>query len=151
LQWRTLPQGSCSPSDLFIGDPVLGPLPISEGPQNCAPGKIQERDNGRSNGSQGCHGRRHPDGDFLWIAQRDLFRHKLADHQGEVSNDGNDKPDAEQRKQAVEKDQRDDDRQFDVTSSGKVRLRGQSGCAADIVRGSRSSGAFTRLAYRPCH
>jgi hypothetical protein len=32
---------------------------------------------------------------FLWIAQRDLFRHKLADHQGEVSNDGNDKPDAE--------------------------------------------------------
>jgi signal transduction histidine kinase len=23
LQWRTLPQGSCSPSDLFIGDPVL--------------------------------------------------------------------------------------------------------------------------------
>jgi hypothetical protein len=50
---------------------------------------------GGRNRGHGCHGRRHSDGDFFRIAQRSLFRHKLADHQRKVSNDGNDKANAD--------------------------------------------------------
>jgi hypothetical protein len=64
-------------------------------PQNCAPGHIQERDGGGRNAGHACHGRRHADGDFFQIAQRNLFRHKLFDRQAKVSNDGNDKANAD--------------------------------------------------------
>jgi hypothetical protein len=67
--------------DLFIRDAMLGLRLISECPQNRAPGNIQERDNGGSDPCHGCHGRRHSDGDFFRIAQRDLLRHEFPDHQ----------------------------------------------------------------------
>jgi hypothetical protein len=82
-------------SDLFVADSVLGLCLVSECPENCASGHIQERDNRRSNRGHGRHGRRHPDGDFFRIAQRNLLRHELADHQGKVGNDGNDKTNAD--------------------------------------------------------
>jgi hypothetical protein len=59
-------------------------------PQDRAPGNIRERDDGESNRCDGCHGRRHSDGDFPRIAQRSLLRHKFADHQGKVSYNGDD-------------------------------------------------------------
>ena len=81
--------------DLFIRDAVLGLRLISECPQDRAPGNIQERDNGGSDPCDGRHGRRHSDGDFFRIAQRDLLRHKFADHQGKVGDNGDDQANAD--------------------------------------------------------
>src|SRR4029077_20910706 len=68
-----------------MGDPILARAVMAGAPP---PGVLFRVPRGRALG-------RDPDGDSFRIAQGDLLGHELADHQGEISDDGHDEADAD--------------------------------------------------------
>ncbi len=129
-------------TDFILADLLAGLAALTQQPQQCLAGAIEQPDGRRRDLRKQRHVRRDPHRHRFRIAQGDLLRHQFADDERRVSDERDDGADADRIRDALRQSELDQQVRQPLAERGAGKCAGQHADQrnADLDRGEKFAG-----------